>query len=142
MHGILISAKSECNGNLYHIVLYKSYQPKGGVKKGQIFQSPVLHIDSKSVFDPTGRTKRLTDMHTPSSQWRSGVCSIYSHGVFHPMAVNSLLCTYGKLFDRVCMPPYDIYSHIMRYFSLYLSLMHHSESSTSNGSIATRYSWE
>ncbi len=81
------------------------FQPKGGVKKGEIFQSPVLNLDSTSVFDPTGRTKRLTDMHTPDNQWRSGFFNIFAHGILHPMTINSFLCTHGEFYALTQLIP-------------------------------------
>ena len=77
----------------YHII---SIQPKGGVKKGEIFKSPALRMESECVHDPTGRVKRLVDMNSPSEHWRDGLFEIFANGPFHPMCLTSLFCTHGK----------------------------------------------
>lgn len=73
-------------------------QPKGGVKKGEVFKSVALNIDSTSAFDPTGRMKRMTEMHAPAFQWRDNLFNIFANGICHPMALNSFFCTHGKAF--------------------------------------------
>jgi len=71
------------------------------VKKGQVFESLALALDSTSIFDPTGRVKRLIDMNAPSSQWRDGLFNIFEHGILHPMFLTSFLCTHGKQYFLV-----------------------------------------
>jgi len=81
----------------YHIEIYiNAIQPKGGVKKGEIFKSPALNMESESVHDPTGRVKRMVDMNAPCAHWRDGLFDIFANGLFHPMLLTSFFCTHGE----------------------------------------------
>jgi hypothetical protein len=55
--------------------------PKGGVKKGQIFDYNA--IEEKQMFIPLGR-------------WRYPIFSCCVHGIIHPMCCNGFLCPQGK----------------------------------------------
>lgn len=65
--------EAEINGKRFHAMV-----PAGGVRKGQTFSCYMRDIDS------------VADI--PTGEWRDGLFEILSHGVFHPMLWNSLLC--------------------------------------------------
>jgi len=69
--------------------IFMVHVPPGGVKKGEIFESVVLGIDSVSTLDPTGRVKRFVNMNTPMMRWRDTLFDCFAYGLFHPMVMNS-----------------------------------------------------
>jgi hypothetical protein len=85
--------------------------PKGGVKKGQIFDYNA--IEEKQMFIPLGR-------------WRYPIFSCCVHGIIHPMCCNGFLCPQGKrttklshfstsvitFFNLACFFAHDCYSFV------------------------------
>ena len=54
-------------------------------------------MESMSVLDPAGRTKRLVDMNSPSEQWRDNLFNMFANGILHPMALLSIFAPHGKI---------------------------------------------
>jgi len=80
------------NDELFMVIV-----PKGGVKKGQVFKSYQIDIDSTSVHEPPGRIKRRIDMDIPMERWRHKLFDCFSYGVLHPMLINSFCCPHVAL---------------------------------------------
>jgi len=84
--------------------------PKGGVRKGQIFTSPVLGSDNdrqytkmKSNNSLLSDSKKWMNEHknakmvTPIGYWRNNIWDCLSDGIDHPMLLNSCFCPHIAL---------------------------------------------
>lgn len=66
--------------------------PKGGVVKGQVFQSTMTDIFSRN----------FAEMKIPEGRWRDSIFDCLKFGIFHPFAVISCFCPQSKLtLDRL-----------------------------------------
>jgi len=70
--------------------IFMAIVPKGGVEKGEIFESPI--VDPKSKLESRSRNKVTVDMQIPRMKWRDGLYSCLSYGLLHPLLLNSFFC--------------------------------------------------